>query len=91
MIKSIYCVYEVNEDGSNVIEFFNERRADAIKYYKQRMAFYDGIYAKWNKEVGVYYCKWTNGELSKELYLKTSEFDDEVLAKQLENKSESIK
>lgn len=83
MIKTIYCVYEVNEDGSNVIEFFNERRAEAIKYYKQRLAFYDGLYAKWNKETGVYYCKWTNGELSKELYLKTEEFDDEEMLNKL--------
>ena len=85
MIKTIYCVYEENEDGSNIIEFFNERREDAIKYFKERQAVCDGIYKGWKKENGVYYCKWTNGELSKELYLKISEFDDKEMISKLNN------
>ena len=84
----IYSVYEVNEDGSNTIEFFNERKDDANKYFKQRLAICDGIYKTWKKEKGINYCKWTNGKLSKEIFLRSNEFDNEKWLNDLKKNKE---
>lgn len=76
MINTIYCVNEENEDGSSIIEFFNTRREDAIRYYKQRLAICESIYKTWQKEKGVNYCRWSQGEKVKELYAKKVEVED---------------
>ena len=49
-MEELYYVHEENEKGEWVTEFFDTRKDDAFRYFKQKVAMFEGQYRRWEKE-----------------------------------------
>ena len=61
-MEELYYVHEENEKGEWVAEYFDTRKEDAIRYFKQRVAICDGQYRGWEKEKRENECRWSKVE-----------------------------
>ena len=72
-MELVYMVSEKDQYKNMTIEYFGDRREDALKYFKTKYAILSKELKDWELETGVYLYIWRKGEEYRELKFETKE------------------